>query len=181
MFQQEALIQEMSRLRKFAHRLTKNAQNAEDLLQATMLRALEKKEYFQSGTNLFSWTAKIMFNLFVSGYRRKSKFETQFDPAPYIDQMSVAPSQEAHVDLGTVSAGMELLSVEHREILLLICVQGMSYEETSTMLKIPVGTVRSRLSRARSHLQDILSPVPVMNTAALHTLPVRIAHSHMTA
>ena len=111
MFQQEALIQEMIRLRKFARRLTKDTQNAEDLLQSTMLRALEKKEYFQSETNLFSWTAKIMFNLFVSSYRRKNKFETQFDPAPYIDQMSVAPSQEAHVDLGTVNAGMKLLSV----------------------------------------------------------------------
>jgi len=158
MFQQEALIEEMPKLRKFALRLTKNAHNAEDLLQSTMLRALEKKDYFQNGTNLFSWTSKMMFNLFVSGYRQKKKFETQYDPAPYIDQMSMGPTQEAHVDLVTVSEGMKRLSAEHREILLLVCVQGMRYEEASELLSIPVGTVRSRLSRARSQLQDIMAP-----------------------
>src|SRR5580698_9484734 len=108
MFEQEALIAEMDKLRKFAQRLTKNTHNAEDLLQATMLRALEKKEYFQNETNLFSWTSKIMFNLFVSGYRQKMKFDTQYDPAPYIDQMSVESSQEACVDLVTVSNSMKL-------------------------------------------------------------------------
>ncbi len=160
MFQQEALIDEMAKLRKFALRLTKNAHNAEDLLQSTMLRALEKKDHFESGTNLFSWTSKMMFNLFVSGYRQKKKFETQYDPAPYIDQMSVQPSQEASVDLITVNDNMRHLSPEHREVLLLISTQGMSYEETSKVLEIPVGTVRSRLNRARSHLQVILNPIP---------------------
>ena len=160
MFQQAALIGEMGKLRKFALRLTKNAHNAEDLLQATMLRALEKAERFQSGTNLFGWTSKIMFNLFVSEYRQKKKFETQYDPASYIDQMSVGPSQEAHVDFVTVNKKMDDLNCEHREILSLVCIREMSYEETAEMLQIPIGTVRSRLSRARTHLQDILSPTP---------------------
>lgn len=158
MFEQAALIDEMGKLRKFALRLTKNAHNAEDLLQSTMLRALEKKDYFQNETNLFSWTSKIMFNLFVSGYRQKKKFETQYDPAPYIDQMSMGPTQEAHVDFVTVNESMKLLSPEHRQILLLVCVEGMRYEEASKLLKIPVGTVRSRLSRARYHLQELLTP-----------------------
>jgi RNA polymerase sigma-70 factor (ECF subfamily) len=160
MFQQEDLINEMPKLYKFASRLTKNTHNAEDLLQATMLRALEKKAYFKNETNLFSWTSKMMFNLFVSGYRQKKKFETQYDPTPYIDQMFVEPSQEAYVALVTVSNGMKLLSPEQREILFLVCIKGMSYEDTSTMLQIPGGTVRSRLSRARNHLHDILNPVP---------------------
>jgi len=163
MFQQEALVSEMPKLRKFALRLTKNAHNAEDLLQSTMLRALEKQEYFEDETNLFSWTSKMMFNLFVSGYRQKKKFETQYDPAPYIDQMSVKPSQEAAVDLVTVNNSMKLLSAEHQEILLLVCIQGMSYEDASTKLRIPPGTVRSRLSRARDHLHEILNPAPVAN------------------
>lgn len=167
MLKQNDLINEMDKLRKFALRLTKNAHNAEDLLQSTMLRALEKKEYFQNETNLFSWTSKIMFNLFVSGYRQKKRFETQYDPAPYIDQMSIGPSQEAHVDLITVNEGMKRLNHEHREILLLVCVKGMSYEEASDTLKIPVGTIRSRLSRARDHLQDILAPVPSYRISAV--------------
>ena len=93
MFQQQALVNEMGKLRKFAMRLTKNPANTDDLLQSTMLRALEKKQYFEEGTNLFSWTSKIMFNIFVSGYRRQKKFGTQYDPAHYIDQMTVAPSR----------------------------------------------------------------------------------------
>jgi RNA polymerase sigma-70 factor, ECF subfamily len=158
MFQQEALINEMENLRKFALRLTRNASDAEDLVQATLLRALEKKDYFQDGTNLFSWTSKIMFNLFASQYRHKKKFDTQYDPTPYIEQASVGPSQEVTADLGKVRESMKLLSKEHREMLILVCIRGMRYEEVSEMLQIPVGTVRSRLSRARRQLQDLLAP-----------------------
>lgn len=158
MYQQQALLDEMGKLRKFAQRLTKNVHNADDLLQSTILRALEKKEYFQEGTNLFSWTSKMMFNLFISGYRQNQRFETQYDPSHHIDQMSVNPSQEAHVDLAIVSESMKRLSVEHREVLMLICIKGLSYEEVAKRLKIPGGTVRSRLSRARNHLQEMLNP-----------------------
>ena len=158
MFKQEALVNEMDNLRKFALRLTRNASDAEDLLQATLLRALEKKDYFQDGTNLFSWTSKIMFNLFASQYRHKKKFDTQYDPTPYIEQASIGPSQEVAADLSKVRESMKLLSKEHREMLILVCIRGMRYEEVSEMLQIPVGTVRSRLSRARRQLQDLLAP-----------------------
>lgn len=167
MFQQEALIHEMDNLRKFALRLTRNQSDAEDLLQSTVLRALEKKEYFEDGTNLFSWTSKIMFNIFASQYRHKKKFETQYDPEPYIGQVSVNASQEAVTDLATVKQTMKLLSPEHREMLVLVCIRGMQYEEVSEMLQIPVGTVRSRLSRARKQLQDMLSAPQAMEKVAL--------------
>lgn len=174
MFQQKALLNEMARLHKFALRLTKNAHNAEDLLQNTVLRALEKKEYFQEGTNLFSWTSKMMFNLFVSSYRQKSKFETQYDPEPYIAALSVDATQEAHVDWLTVNDKMKKLSAEHREILTLICVHDMRYDEASTMLGIPLGTVRSRLSRARHQLQVMLEP------SATYAAPT-LSHMQMAA
>lgn len=160
MFQHHELINEIGNLRKFALRLTRHASDAEDLVQDTLLRAMEKKDYFQTDTNLFSWTSKIMFNLFVSGYRQKKKFETQYDPTPYIEQVSIDPSQEASVDLATVKEGMKQLSAEHREILVLICVKGLRYEDASEFLQIPVGTVRSRLSRARQELKNVLMPKP---------------------
>jgi RNA polymerase sigma-70 factor (ECF subfamily) len=156
MFHEEALIDEIGNLRKFALRLTKNGHDADDLVQSTLLRAMEKKDYFQNGTNLFSWTSKIMFNLFVSSYRQKKKFETRYDPAPHIEQVAIGPSQEATTDLVTVGEYISNLSAEHRDILLLVCVKGLSYEDASTSLGIPVGTVRSRLSRARRQLQDML-------------------------
>jgi RNA polymerase sigma-70 factor (ECF subfamily) len=158
---QENIILEVPNLRKFAMRLTKNVSDAEDLLQSTVLRALEKHGYFQEGTNLFSWSSKIMFNIFVSQYRHKKKFETQHDPAPYLDEIVTASSQEACTDLATVQRTMETLSREHREILLLVCIQGLRYEEVAEQLNIPVGTVRSRLSRARQQLQEALAPKPV--------------------
>jgi len=158
MFKQEEIVSEISSLRKFALRLTKNGSDAEDLVQSTVMRALEKSDYFQDGTNLFSWSSKIMFNLFVSQYRHKNKFETQYDSTPYLEQIITGPSQEFCTDLAIVKKSMGRLSKEHREILVRVCVQGMSYEEVAELLEVPVGTVRSRLSRARQQLQDILAP-----------------------
>lgn len=156
MFKQETLVHEINNLRKFALRLTRNTTDASDLVQATLLRALEKSDYFEEGTNLFSWTSKIMFNIFVSQYRHSRKFDSQYDPEPHIMQMSVAPTQEHAVDLATVRRGISELCPDHRQILTLVCIRGMRYEEVSEMLRIPVGTVRSRLSRARKSLQDNL-------------------------
>ncbi|MCB9986870.1 MAG: hypothetical protein H6865_04455, partial [Rhodospirillales bacterium] len=70
MLNQAALVQEMGHLRKFASRLCIGRAEAEDLLQSTLLRAIEKKHLFENGTDVFKWTSKIMFNLFVSNYRR---------------------------------------------------------------------------------------------------------------
>lgn len=160
MFAQNALIAENARLHKFALRLTKNMADADDLLQSTCLRALEKANLFEEGTNLFSWTSKIMFNIFVSGYRRRVKFENQFDPEIHLERQSVAPTQEIEAELSNVKRAMMRLTANHRKILILICVQGRRYEEVSEILQIPVGTVRSRLSRARDSLQTILNMPP---------------------
>ncbi len=156
MFKQAELIKEMDNLRKFACRLTNNPVEADDLLQSTVLRAIEKKDYFETGTNLFSWTSKIMFNLFVTDYRRKTKFESQYDPEPLIAARSVEADQQTKTELKAVSRAMELLSAEHKEILVLVCVKGMQYQEVADMLEIPVGTVRSRLSRARAQLTALM-------------------------
>jgi RNA polymerase sigma-70 factor (ECF subfamily) len=156
MFKQESLVHEMANLRKFALRLTKNASDADDLLQATVLRAMENQDSFQEGTNLFSWSSKIMFNLFACQYRRKKRFESQYDPMPYLEQVTVGPSQETSTDLATVRESMKHLSKDLHEILVLVCIQGMRYEEVSESLQIPIGTVRSRLSRARQQLRDLM-------------------------
>jgi RNA polymerase sigma-70 factor (ECF subfamily) len=156
-FAHEALIDEMEKLQKFARRLCRNEADAEDLLQATLMKALEKKEMFQDGTNLFSWTSKIMYNDFVSGYRRKVKFETKYDCEDLIQNQAMAPQQDNLFELSQVEEAMNELSEEHRTVLVCVCVKGMKYHEVSEMLQIPVGTVRSRLSRAREQLQEALT------------------------
>lgn len=161
MFTQGALMAETEKLKKFSMKLTKNKSNAEDLLQSTCLRALEKAHYFQDGTNLFSWTSKIMYNLFISDYRRKVKFETQYDPETFFAKMATAPRQETNSELESVKRAMMKLKSDHRQILILVAIKGMHYLEVSELLQIPIGTVRSRLSRAREELQAIMdTPTP---------------------
>jgi len=153
MFNNSELVNETDRLKKFAFRLTQNNADAEDLLQSTVLRAIEKKHLFNEGTNLFSWSSKIMYNLFVTAYRRKTKFESQYDPEDYINKEQVGATQETKIELQEVHTAMKNLSQEHYEILEKVCVKGLQYAEVANDLDIPIGTVRSRLSRARESLQ----------------------------
>lgn len=167
MFTHSALINEMKSLRKFALKLTHNAQDADDLLQSTVLRALEKKHLFHKETSLFKWSSKIMYNIFVSNYRRKVKFETQCDPESFIERESVSASQDKTVELMEIGEAMSKISHDHREILMLVCVRGMQYAEVSELLQIPIGTVRSRLSRARESLTGELGK----NRSVRQTMP----------
>jgi RNA polymerase sigma-70 factor (ECF subfamily) len=155
-FAQHELVAEMNNLKSFAHKLCRSRADAEDLLQATILRALEKRTQFQTGTNLFSWTSKIMFNLFATAYRRRTKYETQYDCEELLKNQSVEPAQETELEMKQLGAAMKRLSDDHRTVLLMVCVQGMAYEDVSAALDIPVGTVRSRLSRAREQLKSLL-------------------------
>jgi RNA polymerase sigma-70 factor (ECF subfamily) len=160
MFSQNSLVAETVKLQRFALRLTRNKADADDLVQSTCLRALEKADCFQDGSNLFSWTSKIMYNLFVSDYRRKVKFESPYDPEPYLEKQSVKPSQDINMEFADVQRAMLQLNTDQQEILTLTCIEGRSYQETSERLHIPLGTVRSRLSRAREQLQSIMSAPP---------------------
>lgn len=181
MFANTELINEMDSLRKFAFKLTNNVFDAEDLLQSTILRAIEKKHLFETGTNLFSWTSKIMFNLFVSNYRRKKKFETQYDPDSYIETRGVDANQDIEVELREVESAMNHLSGEHREMLMMVCVHGMQYAEVSEALNIPIGTVRSRLSRARESLQTALDRNSARSGYHLPRVPRDIHIAQMAA
>lgn len=159
MFTNAELMTEHEALRKFALKLTKNPSDADDLLQSTIVRIIEKKHLFQEGTNLLQWASKVMFNLFASNYRRKTKFETQYDPEPYLEKQSIEPEHDVQFDLYMVDEAMKRLSNDHRKILLMVCVKGMSYEQVADKLDIPVGTVRSRLSRARENLKGQMKSV----------------------
>lgn len=152
-FTAQDLVGQTERLRKFALKLCGNSADADDLLQNTVLRGLEKQDLFMEGTDLGKWLSKVMFNLFVSDYRRKVKFETQYDVEDLINNRAVAAAQMDHMALRQVDDAMATLSADHRAILISVCVKGMKYEEVAEILNIPVGTVRSRLFRARENLK----------------------------
>lgn len=156
MLTQQELVREMNSLRRFAMKLTRNTSDADDLLQATLLKSLEHASSFERGTHVFGWTSRILYNTFVSQYRQRVRFDTLHDPQIYIDQQSVEATQETSMDLCMVLKAMESLSPEHQEMLQLVCIEGMAYADVAEQLGIPVGTVRSRLSRARAALQDVL-------------------------
>ncbi len=159
MFTNTALMAETEKLKKFAVRLTKNEVDAEDLVQSTLMRALEKKHLYKKDTNLFGWTSKMMFNIFASNYKRAEKFEDKHDPETIIENESVAASQEIEIRCKEVLQALNQLSVSHRNIVEMTCIQGMSYAEISKASNIPVGTVRSRLSRAREQIEQIVNSV----------------------
>lgn len=157
MFSHQEMLEQIPNLKRFAFKLSRNSHDAEDLLHSTIERALEKKDYFKAGTDFFKWSSKIMYNMFVSQYRRKVKFESKYDPEPYIEKQISAPKQSGRVKIREVEDAMKYLTEQHQEILILVCVKGMKYKEVARVLDIPVGTVRSRLSRARQQLEERLS------------------------
>lgn len=164
MFDHNLLVDEVPRLKRFALHLTRSEFEADDLLQATLLRAMEKDHLFQDDSNLPKWLSKMMYNLFVTDYRRKSRFETRFDPQAIIDNLFCKASQEYWAELVNVARCMEELSEEHREVLYMVCIQGMHYQDVAETLGIPLGTVRSRLSRARRQLEEQLLAAESVNS-----------------
>lgn len=151
------LFAELEGLNRFALKLCKNRSDADDLVQTTIVRALSHKDSFEEGTKAFSWLSRIMYNSFATTYKRKVRYESQYDPEPEIAAMKFESCQEDKVMVREVQDAMQKLCAQHREILMLICAYEMSYEEAAQRLNIPVGTVRSRLSRARESLLQIMS------------------------
>ena len=144
----------LPRLRRFAHSLSRDASDADDLTQATIERALRSREQWQPGTRLDSWCYRIMRNLWIDTARSRSRKAAR--GAPEEEGLNVGedprPGIEAAVDLRRVMAAMERLPDEQREVVALILVEGFGYREVSEMLGLPIGTVSSRLVRGRTAL-----------------------------
>lgn len=161
------LVAAIPRLRRYARVLTGEASRADDLVQDTLARAWEKRGLWQAGTDLRAWLFTVMHNLFVNqrALARRDAANVSLDGAGAPDeiwQMSVRPSQQAYVELQEVLRQLGRLPAEQREVLILAAVEEMKYEEIAAVLDIPVGTVMSRLSRAREKLRRIVTePVPL--------------------
>lgn len=148
----------LPRLRRFAHSLSRNSADADDLTQMTIERALRSKSQWEPGTRLDSWACRIMRNLWIDTARsraRKEKFEA---PAEAAEPLGEDPTGaiEASVDLNRAMAAMQRLPEEQREVVALILIEGFGYRETSEMLGLPIGTVSSRLVRGRTALLEML-------------------------
>ena len=144
----------LPRLRRFAHALSRDRADADDLAQATIERALKSRDQWQAGTRLDSWSYRIMRNLWIDTAR--SRVRRSAHEAPEEEGLNVGEdprqSMDAAVDLERVMAAMARLPDEQREVVALILVEGFGYREVSEMLGLPIGTVSSRLVRGRTAL-----------------------------
>ncbi|AHM60219.1 RNA polymerase sigma factor RpoE [Flammeovirgaceae bacterium 311] len=151
----------------FAFRLTFDEDDAKDLVQETYLKAFRFINSFEEGTNAKAWLFRILKNSFINDYRKKSKEPAKVD---YNDVESYYNSEDAQVEMTTdlrveslrdmigdeVSNALNSLAVDFRTVIILCDLEGFTYEEMAKILDIPIGTVRSRLHRARNLLKDKL-------------------------
>jgi RNA polymerase sigma-70 factor, ECF subfamily len=132
-----------------ARRLTPEPASAEDLVQETMLLAWRGFRGFQNGTNARAWLFRIMFNVFHGQGRRELR-------SPEFSSLGVRPMFQEAVE---IAEALKALSLEQRTVLLLCVVEGFTCREAAGILDLPIGTVMSRLSRARRELRESLAPM----------------------
>ena len=158
----DSFTQELSallpRLRRFAHSLSRNPADADDLTQMTVERALRSRDQWQPGSRLDSWLYRIMRNLWIDTVRSRGRKERREAPVEEAFEIGEDPRDavEAGIDLKRIMAAMERLPDEQREVVALILVEGFGYREVSEMLDLPIGTVSSRLVRGRTALLAML-------------------------
>jgi RNA polymerase sigma-70 factor, ECF subfamily len=145
----------LSPLKLYARRLTHDRSRTDDLVQDTVIRALEKAHLFTHGTNLRGWLVTIMHNEFVNAARRHIRSPIMM-PEKELDKIGRDETQTAPVELREVRRAVDGLPSLQRQVLLLHSVSGFKYEEIAAQLGVPLGTVRSRISRARERLHEII-------------------------
>lgn len=147
------------RLRRYARALTGEGTAADDLVQDTLERAWSKLHLWRSGSDLRAWLFTIMHNVHVNQVRSRAATAT----LPLDDDMPDAPVRATQADMlevRDIDAALRRLPVEQLEVLLLVALENMSYQETANALGIPIGTVMSRLARARDRLRIMLAADP---------------------
>ena len=152
----DALLAAVPSLRAFAISLSGNVDRADDLVQETLLRALSHIDSFQPGTNLNAWLFTILRNLFHSEYRKRRR-EVEDSDGAYAARLSTQPEQGARLDLEDFKAALARLPPDQREVLLLVGASGFSYEEAAEICQCAVGTIKSRVNRARTRLAQLLA------------------------
>jgi RNA polymerase sigma-70 factor (ECF subfamily) len=142
-------------LRAFAISLSGNGDRADDLVQETLLRALANIDSFQPGSNLPAWLFTILRNLFRSDYRKRRR-EVEDADGSYAKTLKTQPAQSAHLEFEEFRAALEKLPQDQREALILVGASGFSYEDAAAICGCAVGTIKSRVNRARSKLSALL-------------------------
>jgi RNA polymerase sigma-70 factor (ECF subfamily) len=143
-------------LRAFAVSLCGNVDRADDLVQETLIRALANIDSFEPGTNMAAWLITILRNLYRSEYRKRRR-EVEDATGSYAERLRSLPEQEGRVEMEEFLAALGQLPADQREALMLIGALGFSHEEVANICGCAVGTIKSRVNRARCRLAELLS------------------------
>ena len=151
---------EIPRLRRYARALTRDVVTADDLVQDCLTRALGKFHLWQDGTDLRAWLFTILHNQYVNHIRRAVREGSAVGLNESEPLLSRAPQQGKRLELRDLERAIAKLPEEQRIVILLVGLEGMRYEEVAAVLDVPVGTIRSRLSRGREALRRLTGSVP---------------------
>ena len=151
---------EIPRLRRYARALTRDVTLADDLVQDCLARAIGKLHLWQTGTDLRAWLFTILHNQFVNHVRRAVREGATVGLTDSEPLLTRAPPQGYRLELRDLERALAKLPEEQRSAILLVGLEGMRYEEVATILNVPVGTIRSRLSRGREALRKLLDSAP---------------------
>jgi RNA polymerase sigma-70 factor (ECF subfamily) len=152
----DAVLAAVPSLRAFAISLCGNVDRADDLVQETLLRALANINSFEPGTNMSAWLFTILRNHFRSEYRKRRR-EVEDGDGSYADSLKSHPEQHGRVEFEEFRTALSKLPSDQREALILVGASGFSYEEAAKICGCAVGTIKSRVNRARTRLAEIMA------------------------
>src|ERR1700756_749586 len=150
------LEHEIPRLRRYARALTRDSNRADDLVQDTLVRGIAKAHLWQAGTDIRAWLFTIMHNQYVNNIRRTMREQATIDVDQVASTLEATTDPTASRQLSELERALGYLSKGQREVVLLVGLEGMSYDEAAKILRVPIGTVRSRLGRAREALRVLM-------------------------
>jgi RNA polymerase sigma-70 factor (ECF subfamily) len=167
--------EEIPRLRRYARALTRDINAADDLVQDCLTRALSKVHLWQKGTDLRAWLFTILHNQYVNHVRRAVREGSAVGLSDSEPMLTSAPNQGKRLELRDLERAIARLPEEQRSVLLLVGLEGMRYEEVAAVLDVPVGTIRSRLSRGREMLRQLMGMGPEEDESARGAAQRRLA------
>ncbi|MEO1280480.1 MAG: sigma-70 family RNA polymerase sigma factor [Pseudomonadota bacterium] len=153
------LIEAIPNMRAFAVSLSGNVDRADDLVQETLVKAWNKLDTFEEGTNLKAWLFTILRNTYFSEFR-KVKREVADTDGEIAARVAVLPRQQGHMDVQDLVKALNQLPDDQREALILIAAEGFSYEQAAAISACAVGTIKSRVNRARARLAEMVDLDP---------------------
>jgi RNA polymerase sigma-70 factor (ECF subfamily) len=156
----EQIVAVIPRLERYARVLTRDVTAADDLVQDCLARALEKIHMWQPGTDLRAWLFTILYRQYISHARRDARRREGGELPESHRSLALSANQTARLELRDLESALAKLPEEQRTVILLVGLEGMAYDEAASVVKIPVGTVRSRVARGRESLREMTGLFP---------------------